>query len=132
MGKPNTYLQLRAANLQIQQLQRDIWMSKGFTIQQCLDIAQVALHEEFGFGPTYQTRFANAFRRCFVEYADLCLDDGKDDVDIVYTKGVLDRALRAACGDDIPDFDQRYAQGNLYFRDTREKWKEHNNGQQDL
>ena len=132
MGKPNTYLQLRAAQLQIQQLQRDIWMSKGFTIQQCLDIAQIALHEEFGFGPAYQKRFADAFRKAFVEYAELCLDDGKDDQDIVYTKGVLDRALRAACGDDIPDFDERYAQDNLYFRDSREKWKENDNGQQDL
>ena len=124
MGKPNTYLQLRAAQLQIQQLQRDIWMSKGFTIQQCLDIAQIALHEEFGFGPTYQSRFADAYRRVFVEYADLCVEDCKDDADIVYTKGVLDRALRAACGDDILPFEERYAQDNLYFRDTREKWKE--------
>lgn len=132
MPKPNTYLQLRAAQQQIQQLQRDIWMSKGFTIQQRLDIAQIALYEEFGFGPVYQSRFGSAFRKAFVEYAELCLDDGKDDQDIVYTKGVLDRALRAACGDDILSFDERYAQGNLYFRDTREKWKENNNGQQDL
>ena len=124
MGKPNTYLQLRAAQQQIQQLQQEIWMSKGFTIQQCLDIAQIALHEEFGFGPTYQSRFGNAFRRAFVEYAELCLDDGKDDQDIVYTKGVLDRALRAACGDDILPFDERYAQDKLYFRDSREQWKD--------
>lgn len=127
MSKPNTYLQLRAAQQQIQQLQRDIWMSKGFTIQQCLDIAQIALHEEFGFGPTYQSRFGNAFRKAFVEYAELCLDDGKDDADIVYTKEVLDRALRAACGDDILPFDDRYAQDKLYFRDSREEWKENKN-----
>ena len=123
MAKPNTYLQLRAAQQQIQQLQRDIWMAKGFTIQQCLDIAQIALHEEFGFGPTYQTRFADAYRRVFVEYTDLCVEDSKDDADIVYTEGVLDRALRAACGDDILPFEERYAQGNLYFRDSRERWK---------
>lgn len=124
MGKPNTYLQLRAAEQRIRQLEQEVWMSKGFTIQQCLDIAQIALHEEFGFGPAYQSRFGRAFRRAFVEYAELCLEDGADDEDIVYTKGVLDRALRSACGDEVPPFDERYAQDRLYFRDSREAWAE--------
>ena len=124
MGKPNTYLQLRAALQEIQELKKQVWFSKGFTMQQCLDIAMIALHQEFGFGPSYQARFGRAFRDAFVAYAELCLDDGKDDEEIIYTKEVLDRQLRAACGDDILPFDERYAEDKLYFRDSREKWRE--------
>ena len=124
MGKPNTYLQLRAALQEVQKLQKELWYAKGFTMQQCLDIAMIALNTEFGFGPVYQARFGRAFRDAFVEYAELCLDDGKDDADIVYTKEVLDRQLRKACGDDILPFDERYAEDRLYFRDSREKWRE--------
>ena len=46
----------------------------------------------------------------------MCVDDGRDDADIVYTKEKMDRMLRAACGDDILPFDERYAPDNLYLR----------------
>lgn len=122
MAKPNTYILLRQAQQEIAQLRQDIWVAKGFTMQQCLDIAQIALHEEFGFGPTYQKRFAKAFKNAFVDRAELCKLDGKDDQEIVYTKEVIDRELRAACGE-IRPFDERYALKNLYFWDDREKWR---------
>lgn len=124
MGKPNTYLQLRQAQQEIAELNRRIWYGKGFTMQQCMDIAMIALHREFGFGPVYQDRFEKAFRETFVDYAELCMEDSQDDADIDYTKEVVDRALRAARGDNILPFDQRYAEENLYFRDGREAWKE--------
>ena len=97
---------------------------KGFTIQQCQDMAQVALHQEFGFGPAYQQRFEKAFRQAFFEYADLCVTDGMDDAELVYTKECVDRALRAACGEDMLPFDERYAPERMYFRDSWEEWKE--------
>ena len=124
MGKNNPVLLLRAAQQKIAELEAKIWMMKGFTLQQALDIAQIALHEEFGFGPQYNARFGRAFRDAFVQYAELCVDDSKDDADIVYTKEVLDRQLRAACGDSVLPFDERYAQDRLYFRDSRETWRE--------
>lgn len=124
MSKPSTYVQLMNARKEIQQLQHDLWCSKGFTIQQCMDIAQIALHNEFGFGPVYQERFLKKFKEAFVEYAELCLDDGKDDAEIVYTKECVDRELRAACGDNILPFDERYAIERMYFRDNRENWKD--------
>lgn len=46
----------------------------------------------------------------------MCVKDGKDDEEIVYTKEKVDRALRIARGD-IKPFDERYAFENLYFRD---------------
>ena len=57
----------------------------------------------------------------FMAYAQMCVDDAVDDPEIVYTKEKMDRALRAACGENIRPFEERYAVENLYFR---EKLKE--------
>ena len=57
----------------------------------------------------------------FMAYAQMCVDDAVDDPEIVYTKEKMDRALRAACGENIRPFEERYAIENLYFR---EKLKE--------
>ena len=122
MAAPSTYKLLLQAQQAIKQLQRDLYISKGFTIQQCIDMAMITLHEEFGFGPKYQARFEEAFRRTFVEYASMCVEDGADDAQISYTKEKVDRALRAACGEIIP-FEERYDEKRMYFRDSREKWE---------
>lgn len=131
MAKPNTYVLLKQAEKEIIELQKEILvlrenltLAKGFTIQQCLDMSKIALNQEFGFGPVYNARFDKRFRKVFVEYASLCVEDGTDDEEIWYTKDVLDRDLRAAAGDDIPPFDDRYATERLYLRDTCEQWKE--------
>lgn len=123
MGKPNTYVQLLNAQQQILQLHQKVEVMKGFTIQQCLDMAIIALHNEFHFGPKMSRRFEAAFRETFQEYAKMCVADGADDPEIVYTKEKVDRALRAACGDDVRPFDSRYAPENLYFRDNLMKEK---------
>ena len=117
MSKPNTYVQLLNAKKEIARLRADVERMKGFTLQQSLDMAQIALNREFGFGPKYNERFRNAFHATFVEYARMCVDDDRDDHEIVYTKEKVDRALRAAAGPDILPFDKRYADENLYYRD---------------
>lgn len=81
----------------------------------------IALHNEFHFGPKMSTRFESAFLDTFMAYAQMCVDDAADDPEIVYTKEKMDRALRAACGENIRPFEERYAVENLYFR---EKLKE--------
>lgn len=117
MAKPNTYVQLLNAKRQIAQLLADLERMKGFTLQQSLDMAQIALNREFGFGPKYNERFRKAFHDTFIEYARMCVEDDQDDHEIVYTREKVDRALRAAAGPDIPPFDERYAPENLYYRD---------------
>lgn len=117
MAKPNTYVQLKAAQKQIAELSYRLEMMKGFTLQQSLDMAQIALHEKLGFGPERNAKFAAAFWETFLEYAALCVGDGADDPEIVYTKDVVDRMLREACGDDILPFDERYSLECLYRRD---------------
>lgn len=121
MAAPSTYVQLLNAQKAIKQLQLDLYVSKGFTIQQCMDMAMIALHEEFGFGPKYQARFEDAFRRTFVAYSEMCLEDEADDETLSYTKEKVDRALKAACGEIIP-FEERYDEKRLYFRDSRDEW----------
>ena len=115
--KKNTYLQLQEARKYIAQLITDKEILKGFTIQQCLDIAQIALNTDFGFGAERNAKFADAFHRTFIEYAKMCVEDGADDPEIIYTKEKLDRMMRCACGEQTKPFDERYAIENLYFRD---------------
>ena len=69
MPKPNTYVQLLQAQKAIKQLQYDNHVIKGFTVQQCLDVALIALHNEFHFGPKMTARFESAFLDTFMAYA---------------------------------------------------------------
>lgn len=131
MPKPNTYLLLKQAEREIQQLKLDLYYAKGFTIQQCIDMAMIALNEEFSFGPVANKRFEKKFREAFIDYAELCVSDGKDDAELVYTKAALDRDLVRAYGSDLLPFDERYALDRMYLwgdREGREKWKDETNG----
>lgn len=121
-------VQLMHAQRRIKQLEQDIWYAKGFTIQQCIDMAQITLNREFGFGPVYNKRFEQRFREVFVEYASLCVEDGDADEELDYTKYKVDQELRVACGDDIIPFDERFALKRMYFRDGRDDWKVGQNG----
>ena len=40
MAAPSTYKLLLQAQQAIKQLQRDLWISKGFTLQQAMDMAR--------------------------------------------------------------------------------------------
>ena len=124
MGKPNAQVQLIHALARIKQLEMDLDYIKGFTIQQSMDVAMIALNQEFGFGPKYNERFERRFRDVFVETASLCVKDGGEDPELVYTKETMDRALRVARGEDILPFDERYAFERMYFRDSRQDWVE--------
>lgn len=116
MSKPNTYVQLLNAQKQIAELCQEVERMKGFTLQQSLDMAIITLHKEFGFGPDRCAKFEQAFRSTFLDYAQRCVDDSRDDQEIVYTQECLDRDLRAACGEDIMPFEERYSPENLYLR----------------
>ncbi len=100
----------------IAQMKFDSDYLKGFTIQQSLDVAQITLGDEFGFGPDRQAKFEKAFKDTFVECCQICVDDGKSDDDLSYTKAVMDRKLKVCRGTVLP-FDERYAMERLYFRD---------------
>ncbi len=116
MPKPNTYVQLMNAKQQIAVLAHEVERMKGFTLQQSLDMALITLHNSFGFGPDRCAKFEQDFRATFMDYAQRCVDDSHDDDEIVYTQECLDRDLRAACGEGILPFRERYSDKNLYLR----------------
>ena len=110
--------QLAEALTQLSQADAREEQMKGFTLQQALDMAQIALHQPpFGFGPERQAKFAELYRKTFIDFATDALADDKDDPELVYTKACVDRALRDACGPDVLPFDQRYALDHLYIKD---------------
>lgn len=82
--------------------------SRIFALQQGKDIALIAANEAFGFGPERLKRFSDAFDRIFTEYADMVLDDAKDDPDIAYAKAKIDQKLLSICGPYFDPWEDRY------------------------
>ena len=128
MSKPNTMVLLIQARKEIQRLMAEMDMMKSFTIQQCMDVAEIALNDEFQFGPVYNKRFEKAFKSAFMEFANMCIDDDKDDHELVYTKAKFDRALIRARGEDTPEFDVRYQPDYFYRRGEGFGEQEETNG----
>lgn len=90
--------------LQAQQAIRDMEQQR-FTRQQCHDMAIIALHLEFGFGPERIARFDKKVLEVWNNYADMAVADEKQ---MVYTKEKIDRVLREACGPDFIPWEERY------------------------
>lgn len=97
-----------AKNKFLGQVQEKIRLNRKFAIQQSLDMAVIALHEEFGFGEDRVKQFCNRFHDVFEKYASLCIEGAKDDRTIEYSKAKLDAALNDICGDDFVEWDKRY------------------------
>lgn len=81
---------------------------RTFTIQQCVDMMMVAANEEYGLGPERLKRLEETFYSVFKEYAEMTIEDAKDDKAIEYTKSKLDRKLEQICGEYFKPWEQRY------------------------
>lgn len=114
MPKPNTYTLLLQAQKALRDMQSHIHYARAFSSQQTKDLTALALNQAFGFGPKRQARFRAALEEVSREYANMCLEDAKDDQMITYTREKLDRALRPICGDILP-FEERYAPENILY-----------------
>ena len=103
MAKTNTFL------ARIEAPQRlNMELQRRFTIQQCEDMILIAANRAFGFGPKRLRRLRQAYNEVFLEWAVGALEDGKTDRDIEYTKGALDRQLKAITGEDFRPWEERY------------------------
>ena len=103
MSKPSAFLQ----KLQ-QEQKRALYLHRLFTIQQSEDMMLIAANEAFGFGEERALKLLEKFREVFREYAEMTLEDGKDDRDITYTKGKLDQRLEAVMGKYFKPWEERY------------------------
>lgn len=81
---------------------------RRFTLQQSHDLAIIALHKEFGFGPERIKRFSDKCLEVWNEYADIANADADSDKSMDYTHEKLDRALKEACGDYFVEWEERY------------------------
>lgn len=119
MPKPNTYALLLQAQKALQEMQAHLPYARAFAVQQNKDLTALALNRAFGFGPKRQAQFREALAEVSREYADMCLEDARDDRHIAYTREKMDRALRQACGE-IKPFEERYDPMNiLYEREAK-------------
>lgn len=81
---------------------------REFTIQQCVDMMMIAANEEYGLGPERLNRLEKTFYSVFKEYAEMTIEDAKDDKAIEYTKSKLDRKLEQICGEYFKPWEVRY------------------------
>ena len=86
------------AKIQAKHEQEKAFM-RTFTIQQCVDMMMIAANEEYGLGPERLNRLEKTFYSVFKEYAEMTIEDAKDDKAIEYTKSKLDRKLEQICGE---------------------------------
>lgn len=103
MAKRNSFLDRIEANQRL-----NMELQRRFTIQQCEDMVLIAANRAFGFGPKRLRKLRQAYNEVFLEWAVGALEDGKTDRDIEYTKGALDRQLKAITGEDFRPWEERY------------------------
>lgn len=109
------------------ELEWDVNQEWCFNVQQCIDCMVIALHIVFGFGPERNKRLVEEFKTQLIKWMQMSLkevretEQGKDCHDFWETQGKMDRAVRAALGDDVPDWEQRYDEAALteMLRDLR-------------
>ena len=74
-------------------------------VQMCKDAAMIAANEALGMGEGRCVAFSQAFDKALNEIVHTCLEDTPD---IEYTKEVIDRQLKAICGENFQPWESRY------------------------
>ena len=74
-------------------------------VQMCKDAAMIAANEALGMGEGRCVAFSTAFDKALNEIVHTCLEDTPD---IEYTKEVIDRQLKAICGENFQPWESRY------------------------
>lgn len=101
--KPNPML----AKIQARH-EQDLRFQRLFTIQQCDDMMLIAANAAFGFGADRLAKLEETYYAVFKEYAELALEDGATDPDIIYTRAKLDQKLEEIMGPNFRPWEQRY------------------------
>lgn len=74
-------------------------------VQMCKDAAMIAANDALGMGEGRCVAFSQAFDRALNDIVHTCLEDTDD---IEYTKAVIDRKLKAICGENFQHWEERY------------------------
>ena len=73
--------------------------------QLMVDILTIVLNREFGFGAKRLRRMWDTFSKMHDDFVTIWNEDSKD---IEYTKQVMDRELKAICGEYFVPWEERY------------------------
>lgn len=105
MAKPSTYVQLRNALKEIEQLKAELAQQAEATQERdhfvrvmCQDMALIALNEAFGFGEERLKRFADAYAATWEKWATATNNDAKDDKFAEYSRVRYEELLQRICG----------------------------------
>lgn len=100
MSGKNSYL------AKIQQAKKETFLTtQRFTRQLCMDLADIVLNHEFGFGADRLAAFNIALGKMYSECAGIINEDTKD---IEYSKAHIDAALEQIFGDRFEGWEARY------------------------
>ena len=77
-------------------------------IQECQDMACIALNDAFGFGPDRLKKFCEAFMRTWTDYATLTVEDARADSEVTYSVAKFEERLKQVCGEYYAPRDLRY------------------------
>ena len=114
MGSKNAYL-LKLQAEKAMEMKRH----RLFTIQWCADAAILAANEVFQRRGEKLVEFYNAFVRYAHEIAEMTMTDAKDDKEIAYTKGKLDKQLQELLGEDFIPWEERYSTPVLFSQNKK-------------
>lgn len=104
MAKPNRMLASYEAMLEARyRAKLDVALQMG------LDAGMIAANEVLSMGPGRAEAFRTAYITTINEMAKLLATDGHDDPDLVYSRDVVDRRIKAIVGEDnFKPWDERY------------------------
>lgn len=88
-----------------QQRNEDSYTNYVMARQLMVDILTIVLNREFGFGAKRLRRMWDAFSKLHDQFCNVWNGDSKD---LEYTKTVLDRELKAICGEYFIPWNVRY------------------------
>lgn len=107
-GKPNAMIAKIEENTRAKvtkevtaKLQGEYEIKMSIALQMSLDAAFFAASEVFRMGPGRVQAFYDAYIKNYREMNRILSDDGKDDVDLVYSTAVIDRRLKDIVGEEL-------------------------------
>lgn len=127
LSYPQALQKLGEQARRIEELEDEVNCEWAFNLQQFLDCAMIALHQQFGFGPERCRKFQEAVKTECVLWMTMCVrevretEQGKGNEDFWFTQGKMDQALKEAAGEDILPWAERYDPTRLFktFREMR-------------
>lgn len=78
--------------------------------QHCLDMMLIAVDNVFDITPEQARDLASSFSECNDGWAEMVMDDAKDDSDLIYSEETVERRLRQICGENYQSREVRYAE----------------------